>query len=92
MATSSKKGTKSRNTMYYKKPQDRELMRDSDLGTEDSSDPMNSDSYGAEDEIAGEPGGPKQGFSVPTSRGQKDDLGGGLTVRLRKRGAPKGKG
>lgn len=77
---------KARNTMYYKKKTDRELMRDADETTEDSADPMETDGYGPDQGIGGWDG--EKNFSVPTKADQTDGL---KLTKLRKKGMPGGK-
>lgn len=92
----SKVGKLARNTMYYKKPKDRELIREGDWQTEDAADPMETDGYGPDQGIGGWDGEPN--FSVTLEAGQSDDLPPAgpdmpnpkkLVTKLRKKGSPK---
>ena len=82
MASNSNFGLKKKPPMYYKKGADRELIRHSDLGLEDSGDPMQGDGYDKEDSQS-EVG--QKNFAV----GMQGDQKTGLASKLRKKGMPK---
>lgn len=94
MASDNKKPSKDKKKqpMYYAQPEDRELIRDSDEGTEDSSDPFETDSYGPEDDQGLEDGMPfslpGEGTMPPSDRSAPVESI-GMAVKLRKKGAPK---
>lgn len=78
-------------TMYYKRPEDRELLREGDVDTEDSADPMLTDGYGPDADIPEEDpfALPGEGKMPPSDRSVP--LAGplpGLAGKLRKRGVP----
>lgn len=72
-----------RNKMYYEHPADRYLIKEGDVESEDSADPMETDGYGPDQGVGGFQGEPN--FAAPAIKQAPN----GLTIKLRKRGMPK---
>lgn len=91
MAKGLKKKTKpAKPPMYYKaEADDLNLMGESDVGTMDSADPMDTDGYGPEDDqgLAGI-GGATDPFSLPGEGKMPASDRPGKLSKLRKRGMP----